>query len=398
MAKGGNVVTHKNDSNLSLHAKNTKLKSSKINHNSLRLSSFLSKISGKNKKSSSSHYLSAEAPFTVTPEMSAEEDGPFGVEVSYVETESEYSSDSESTIPVADATGAKAVPVVISCLDNAALHDSATTATSSSDYSSSSRTTSSTSAKDYKIFENVSCHDSTVQQTLEQTANTEVATSDFCTDVLEKTDRRTQCVLRIWEKLKHIVVGAIKFFLALFFILSSCLIGKVLYDDLHRIEVEPSALCSCVQAIDSWLSLGLSQAVNCQNGTKSFLARLYDEAELVTCFVIGLYHSVLSSLISSTRLIEIEIMSLYEKYFPEIVESGKEILNNCHEMVWTNKYLKSYVDLIWTYQNNWIGMCLQCCTEVYFVFKDYALQMYANILQFFGLEVEINVSHEPILT
>lgn len=82
-------------------------------------------------------YASAEAPFTSTPDMSGEEDG---VEVSYVETESDNSSLSDVTVPVSDCTNAKSTPVRMIYVDSGILDDSttATTTVASADYTSRS--------------------------------------------------------------------------------------------------------------------------------------------------------------------------------------------------------------------------------------------------------------------
>lgn len=66
--------------------------------------------------------------------MSGEEDG---VEVSYVETESENNGDSEDTILIADSANVKSTPNRVIYVDSAVLDDSTTT-TASADYSSSS--------------------------------------------------------------------------------------------------------------------------------------------------------------------------------------------------------------------------------------------------------------------
>lgn len=68
--------------------------------------------------------------------MSGEEDG---VEVSYVETESENNADSEDTLPVADFANVKnSSDRLIYVVDGAVLDDSTPTITESTDYSSGS--------------------------------------------------------------------------------------------------------------------------------------------------------------------------------------------------------------------------------------------------------------------
>ncbi|VDM12573.1 unnamed protein product [Wuchereria bancrofti] len=134
MTKQSDDVVLKNEVILpSSTNKSNKLKSSKIPYGSSRLSHLLSKFSRKDKRAD--YYISAESPFTSTPDMSGEEDG---VEVSYVETESENNGDSENTIPAVDSTNVKSTPNRMIYVDSVVLDDSTTTTTASQEYTSSS--------------------------------------------------------------------------------------------------------------------------------------------------------------------------------------------------------------------------------------------------------------------
>ncbi|VDK56868.1 unnamed protein product [Gongylonema pulchrum] len=73
--------------------------------------------------------------------MSAEEDGPFGVEVSYVDTENEDNDDSEATIPATEIMMHvhEDTPATVRYVSGAVILDDATP-----DYSTSSGSTNNT--------------------------------------------------------------------------------------------------------------------------------------------------------------------------------------------------------------------------------------------------------------
>lgn len=76
--------------------------------------------------------MTLKPPFTSTPDMSAEEDGSWGVDVSYVETESDEAAafDFEGTTRASDIL-IEDTPVTVRCASDAVLKLQDNTSTSS---------------------------------------------------------------------------------------------------------------------------------------------------------------------------------------------------------------------------------------------------------------------------
>ncbi|KAM3722882.1 Beta-adducin [Dirofilaria immitis] len=336
MTKQSNDTTAQNDVILPSSSKVNKLKSSKISHGSMRLSHLLSKISRKDKKTSDNYYTSAEPPFTSTPDMSGEEDG---IEVSYVETESEHNGDSEDTIPAADSVNVKSTPSRMIYVDSIALDDSTTTTTTGSaeDYSSNS-VSEKTSTEEQMIRANFTDCKSPNEQVV-QTTTSIVSTSNTNANVVENTS----CKNRVnFNRMWYIAAVSIQLFLAIFVLFWSLVILKIFYNDFYITRSKPSMLCSGIEAIDEWLLLDLAQTIKCNDDSNSFFERLIHEAEVFAGFLIAQFRFIpiiWSSLTSMT------FIQLYE-WLLEIMRNIKEVLNEYYEIVWTN-YLKRYFDMIW---------------------------------------------------
>ncbi|VDK78283.1 unnamed protein product [Onchocerca ochengi] len=196
MTKQSDDVALQNDPILPSSSKINKLKFSKLPYGSLRLSHLLSKISRKDKKVTDKYYIPAEPPFTSTPDMSGEEDG---VEVSYVETESEFS---ENTIPAVDSANVKSTSNRLIYVDGAALEDSSTTTTVSADYSSSSATGNINIEGQMIRTNSITCKSSD-QEVVQSTTQT-VTTTDINANIDENASCKSRTNLaRIWFVLEY---------------------------------------------------------------------------------------------------------------------------------------------------------------------------------------------------
>lgn len=306
--------------------KSNKLKSSKIPYSSSRLSHLLSKISRKDKKTDN-YYISAESPFTSTPDMSGEEDG---VEVSYVETESENNGDSENTIPAADSANVKSTPSRMIYVDSAVLDDSTTTTTASQDYSSSSASGNMNNEEQMTRTNIITCTESK-EQVIQPTTKTIVAT---------KVNTNSRNFLK---KIWCITTISIQLFLVIFILFWSLIIIKIFYDDYHSIPPKQSMLCGTAEIIKEWLSLDLTQMIQCNHYYSStFLERLQHEAEISITFLIAQLRFI-STIWSSLTFAS--FTQLYNDWLHEVVQKVKEIFNEYYKTIWTN-YLRKYYDMI----------------------------------------------------
>uniref|UniRef100_A0A0R3RUU5 Inner nuclear membrane protein Man1 n=1 Tax=Elaeophora elaphi TaxID=1147741 RepID=A0A0R3RUU5_9BILA len=325
MAKKSDDVTAQNDAILPSSTKDGKLRPSKIPLGSSRLSHLLSKISRKDKKALSNYYIPAEPPFTSTPDMSGEEDG---IEVSYVETESENNGSSEDTIPAADSANRKSTPNRVIYVDSAVLDDSTTTTTASAEYSSSSASWNTNTEE--MIRTSVTACTPSDQRVVQPKTQTKVSTIDVNANFKSR-------LRKVW----YIITIGIQLFLAIFVLFWSLIILKIFYDDFYNTRSEPSMLCGATELIDEWLWLDLSKAIHCSDNSNNFLERLHHEAELFITFTITQFRvipTIWSSLTSET------FIQFYEEWLQGTVQKTKENLNKYYETIWTN--VKEYYNFL----------------------------------------------------
>ncbi|CAG9529488.1 unnamed protein product [Cercopithifilaria johnstoni] len=339
MTKQSNDVISQNDAILPSSTKGNKLRFSKISHGSSRLSHLLSKISRKDKKSDN-YYIFAEPPFTSTPDMSGEEDG---VEVSYVETESENNDDSEDVTPAAESAYTKSTPNRVICID------STTTTVALSDYSSSSAS-GKTNIEEQMIRTGVTAclpSDQQVVRSDQQTVQLDQKVVQSDQQVVQSDQQVIQSVAETkgttavvnanfrscLEKIRYIVTVTIYLFLAIFVLFWCLIIVKVLYDDFYNTQLKPSMVCGAVEVIDEWLSLDFSQMIQCKNNSNNFFEQLHHEAEMFISFLIAQFRfipTIWSSLHWRT------FIRLCEEWLQETVQNAKKILNEYYEIIRKN--------------------------------------------------------------
>uniref|UniRef100_A0A183DCP2 GCP_C_terminal domain-containing protein n=1 Tax=Gongylonema pulchrum TaxID=637853 RepID=A0A183DCP2_9BILA len=156
----------------------------------------------------------------------------------------------------------------------------------------------------------------------------------------------------------------------------SVVVARVLYADFYgRSSEPPSALCSGVQTLDSWLPLGLAKAVSCDKNRNidSFFGRISREAEVVTAFLAAQFSFVTTYydwLITAAD-------DLYEEWLSERLQSFNEHFLDFYEIVQT-----SFCDLRET--------CFGVFVQVYFDTKDFISNVYEYVAHNLGFRIVDN--------
>lgn len=158
--------------------------------------------------------------------------------------------------------------------------------------------------------------------------------------------------------------------ITIFAVFWSVVIAKVLYADFHRRKWEPSALCSGVQTLDSWLPLGLAKAISCDNSSDNLLGRLYHEAE----FVITFLAAQLNFASVSYDWLKTTASEFYEERFLDVWENVKEIVED-------------YGEIMRTCFCDFRAKCFCLFTQVYLVSKDFASGLYEGVIRSLGFRV-----------
>lgn len=100
-------------------------------------------------------------------------------------------------------------------------------------------------------------------------------------------------------------------------------------------------MCNTAEVIDEWLSLDISESIQC-NDNFTFFQRLHHEAEVTITFLIGQFRFIHAIWLPLTWT---ALVQLYEEWLQKTVQNARENLNEYYETIWTN-VVKKYYEMI----------------------------------------------------